>query len=115
MLSKKSPRKICRIGIRNYRTGVKGFLNQRCVLAPDLESILRTRMRKIVFRQHRPAGDPPPCPRSGCYRGQSGNLMLNLRLTGTYSSDQLIGAQRPKQEERPILSTADCTAIQLRI
>jgi hypothetical protein len=30
------------------------FLNQRCVLAPDLESILRSWTRKILFRQHRP-------------------------------------------------------------
>src|SRR3954449_3888670 len=31
-------------------------LNQRCALAPDLESILRARMRKILFRQYRPIG-----------------------------------------------------------
>src|SRR5712691_3368603 len=54
MLSKKSPRKSCGIGIRNNRIEANGFLNQRCALAPDLESILRTRMSKIVFRQYRP-------------------------------------------------------------
>jgi hypothetical protein len=53
MLSKKSPRTSCRIRIRNNRIGANGFLNQRCALAPDLESILRARMSKIVFRQHR--------------------------------------------------------------
>src|SRR5262245_41835123 len=57
MLSKKSPQTSCRIRIRNDRIGANGFLNQRCALAPDLESILRARMSKIVFRQHRSKGD----------------------------------------------------------
>src|SRR5262245_36380446 len=57
MLSKKSPQTSCRIRIRNDRIGANGFLNQRCALAPDLESILRARMSKIVFRQHRPKAD----------------------------------------------------------
>src|SRR5262245_9576727 len=57
MLSKKSPQTSCRIRIRNDRIGANGFLNQRCALAPDLESILRARMSKIVFRQHRPTAD----------------------------------------------------------
>jgi hypothetical protein len=30
------------------------ILNQHCALPPDLKSILRARMSKIVFRQHRP-------------------------------------------------------------
>jgi hypothetical protein len=59
MLSKKSPRTSCRIRIRNNRIGVNGFLNHRCVLVPDLKSILRARMRKIVFRQHRPRPEFP--------------------------------------------------------
>src|SRR5215208_1797332 len=53
MLSKKSPRGSCGIGKRNNRIGRTGSLNQRCALAPDLESILRGRTRKILFRQHR--------------------------------------------------------------
>jgi hypothetical protein len=53
MLSKKSPRTSCRIRIRNNRIGANGFLSQRCALAPDLESILRARISKIVFRQYR--------------------------------------------------------------
>src|SRR5262245_63233 len=57
MLSKKSPQTSCRIRIRNDRFRANGFLNQRCALAPDLESILRARMSKIVFRQHRPNPD----------------------------------------------------------
>ena len=57
MLSKKSPRTSCRIEIRNNRIGANGFLNQRCALAPDLESILRARMRKIVLQQNLPAAD----------------------------------------------------------
>src|SRR5215204_2554942 len=57
MLSKKSPRGSCGIGKRNNRIGRTGSLNQRCALAPDLESILRGRTRKILFRQHRPITD----------------------------------------------------------
>ena len=53
MLLKKSPRRSRGIGIRNNRIGENGYLNQRCVLAPDLESILRARMGKILFQQHR--------------------------------------------------------------
>jgi hypothetical protein len=30
------------------------ILNQHCALPPDLKSILRARMSKIVFRQYRP-------------------------------------------------------------
>src|SRR3954447_18448061 len=52
--SKKSPRRICGIGKRNDRIDENGFVSQCCALAPDLESILRARIRKILFRQHRP-------------------------------------------------------------
>src|SRR5436190_24291754 len=57
MLSKKSPRTICRIGICNNRIGAKGFSNRNCASAPSLESIFRARVSKIVFRQHRPRAD----------------------------------------------------------
>ena len=33
----KSPRRSCRIKIRNNRIGANGYLNQRCALTPDLE------------------------------------------------------------------------------
>src|SRR5436309_8054997 len=39
--------------MRNNRIGVNGFLNQPCALIPDLESIMRARMRKIVLQQNR--------------------------------------------------------------
>src|SRR5215208_2646457 len=41
---RKRPRTGCRIRIRNNRIGANGLLNRRCVLAPDVESILRGRM-----------------------------------------------------------------------
>ena len=47
--------------IRNNRIGANGFLNQRCASTPDLESILRARMGKIVLQHN---------------RGQSGPLVL---------------------------------------
>src|SRR5438874_10237574 len=49
----KSPRRSCRIKIRNNRIGANGFLNQRCALTPDLESILRTQTGKILLQQNR--------------------------------------------------------------
>jgi hypothetical protein len=36
------------------RIGEGGFSNQYCASAPDLESILRTQIRKIVLQQYRP-------------------------------------------------------------
>src|SRR5262249_21232429 len=39
--------------MRNNRIGANGFLNQRCALTPDPESILRARTGKIVL-QHNP-------------------------------------------------------------
>src|SRR5205807_1356942 len=53
MLSKKSPRTNCRIGICNNRIGANGFSNRNCGSAPSLESIFRAGVSKIVFRQHR--------------------------------------------------------------
>src|SRR5436190_24302054 len=53
ILLQKSPRRSCRIKIRNNRIGANGFLNQRCALTPDLESILRTQTGKILLQQNR--------------------------------------------------------------
>ena len=53
ILLQKSPQRSCKRKIRNNGIGTNGFLNQRCALAPDLESILRARMSKIVFQQYR--------------------------------------------------------------
>src|SRR5436309_14727329 len=57
ILLQKSPRRSCRIKIRNNRIGANGFLNQRCALTPDLESILRTQMGKILLQQNLPQAD----------------------------------------------------------
>ena len=38
--------------MRNNRIGTNGFLNQRCALAPNFESMLLVRTLKI-FLQHR--------------------------------------------------------------
>src|SRR4051794_10006209 len=54
ILLQKSPRRSCRIKIRNNRIGANGFLNQRCALTPDLESILRTQTGKILLQQNLP-------------------------------------------------------------
>src|SRR5205823_10663446 len=49
----KSPWRSSRIKIRNNRIGANRFLNQPCALIPDLESIMRARMRKIVLQHNR--------------------------------------------------------------
>src|SRR4029079_4623221 len=54
----KSPRRGCRIEIRNNRIEAIELLNQCCASAPDLESILRARMSKIVL-QHNPSLSGP--------------------------------------------------------
>jgi len=48
----KSPRRGWSRKIRNNRIGANGFLNQRCASTPDLESILRARMGKIVLQHN---------------------------------------------------------------
>src|SRR5438128_2902878 len=57
ILLQKSPRRSCRIKIRNNRIGANGFLNQRCALTPDFESILRTQTGKILLQQNLPKED----------------------------------------------------------
>src|SRR6266516_5418474 len=49
----KSSLRGCRIKICNNRIGANGFLNQRCALTPDLESILRAWTGKIVLQHNR--------------------------------------------------------------
>jgi hypothetical protein len=41
----------------NNRIGANGFLNQRCALTPDLESILRAGTGKIVLQHNLPEAD----------------------------------------------------------
>ena len=53
----KSPRRGCRIEIRNNRIDAIGLLYQCCALAPNLKSILRARMRKIVLQHNLPQAD----------------------------------------------------------
>jgi hypothetical protein len=53
----KSPSKLCEIEICNDRIGANGFLNRRCVCAPDIEAILLAKMRKIFLQQYLPQPD----------------------------------------------------------
>jgi hypothetical protein len=55
MLLKKSPRKICRIQIRNNRIMGAGFLNRTCAFAAHVVSMLLGVPIKILFQQHRQA------------------------------------------------------------
>lgn len=50
----KSPRRECRIEVRNNRIDGNGSVNQRCVSAPGLESMFLARRPKIFLQQHLP-------------------------------------------------------------
>ena len=47
------------IEIRNNRIGGDGFLNQRCVSVPAIESIFLARRPKILLQQNLPGTDIP--------------------------------------------------------
>src|SRR5438477_12958995 len=81
ILLQKSPRRSCRIKMRNNRIGVNGFLNQPCTLIPDLESILRTRMRKIVLQHNLPGADS--CTAAN---DELTNLLYQPPISGTFAS-----------------------------
>src|SRR5437899_2507008 len=81
MLSKKSPQTSCRIRIRNDRIAPTGFLNQRCAFAPDFESMLRARIAKIAFRQHRPLASISSRRPTSDVRRTSGRILLNESLS----------------------------------
>jgi enoyl-ACP reductase-like protein len=57
MLSKKSPKEICRIRIRNNRIVGANFLNRSCAFDARLESMLLGSSVKTLFRQHRRCAD----------------------------------------------------------
>src|SRR5260370_30586511 len=85
----KSPPRGCRIKICNNRIGANGFLNQRCALTPDLESILRTQTGKILLQHDLPQADMPilvprtdaalspvPCPQHQAFMNASRSVLI---------------------------------------
>jgi hypothetical protein len=54
ILLQKSPSRCCGIVIWNNRIGVSTLLNQRCVLALNIESMFRVEMLKILLQQYLP-------------------------------------------------------------
>jgi hypothetical protein len=54
LLLQKSPNGLCEIEICNNRIGARASLNRCCALAPDLESMLRDEMLKILLQQYLP-------------------------------------------------------------
>src|SRR5712692_2191431 len=68
-----------------------GFLNQRCALAPDLESILRTRMRKFFLQQNLPTAEVTSAGFEftfGCEPGLSdGCTWLQVEFHGTTTGE----------------------------
>jgi hypothetical protein len=62
MLSKKSPKRSCRIELRNNRLRQLDLLNQCCVSEGDLESFFLGETPKFFFRQYRSIASILPCP-----------------------------------------------------
>jgi hypothetical protein len=58
----KSPNRLCEIEICNDRIGARAFLNRCCAFAPDLESMLRDKMLKILLQQYRHQAAVLECP-----------------------------------------------------
>jgi hypothetical protein len=58
----KSPNRLCEIEICNDRIGARAFLNRCCAFAPDLESMLRDKMLKILLQQYLHERDLPATP-----------------------------------------------------
>src|SRR2546429_7187049 len=77
----KSPWRSCKIKICNNRIGANGFLNQRCALTPDLESILRAWTGKIVLQHNLPGAD-------SCTAANDvlTNLLYQPPISGTFAS-----------------------------
>jgi hypothetical protein len=67
--------------IRNNRIGTNGFLNQRCLLVLDLESISRARMSKILLQQNRPDSEVSERPDDFGFLGYSGLVVLTANLS----------------------------------
>jgi hypothetical protein len=64
----KSPSRLCEIEICNNRIGASVLLNRYCSFVPDLESMFRDQMSKILLQHNRaPSGHKPgivSCPLS---------------------------------------------------
>jgi hypothetical protein len=56
----KSPSSLCEIEICNDRIGPRAPLNRCCAFAPDLESMLRDKMLKILLQHNLPHPDISP-------------------------------------------------------
>jgi hypothetical protein len=80
------------IKMRNNRIGASGFLNQRCALTPDLESILRARTGKIVL-QHNP-------PESGQIADVSVSPVCANRVITQRGQQHPIRSPRRRGEQR---------------
>src|SRR5262249_23850731 len=53
----KSPSRLCEIEICNNRIGASVLLNRCCSFVPDLESMFRDQMQKILLQHNLPIGD----------------------------------------------------------
>src|SRR5262249_8690000 len=53
----KSPSRLCEIEICNNRIGASVLLNRCCSFVPDLESMFRDQMQKILLQHNLPRGD----------------------------------------------------------
>jgi hypothetical protein len=90
ILLQKSPSSLCEIEICNDRIGARAPLNRCCAFAPDLESMLRDKMLKILLQHNRHQADLPSSHDHVRLARRSGNHLNVLRFPliaqKTYSS-----------------------------
>jgi hypothetical protein len=94
----KSPSSLCEIEICNDRIGARAPLNRCCAFAPDLESMLRDKMLKILLQHNRHISDLRLRPSDVCYWGKLRNDVWAARPFGRSRSTRRrepAGAAKP--------------------
>src|SRR5262249_47999401 len=75
----KSPSRLCEIEICNNRIGASVLLNRCCSFVPDLESMFRDQMQKILLQHNRHKADMRVVALDVRLRGQSGHSPRRAR------------------------------------
>ena len=87
ILLQKSPSSLCEIEICNDRIGARAPLNRCCAFAPDLESMLRDKMLKILLQQY--------LPRTDSCIATSEAVLVGYSITSSARASSVGGTVRP--------------------
>ena len=103
ILLQKSARNTLRAKIGNNRIGANLILNQHCALAPDLDSILHARVRKIFLQQYLPIGDMHMLPVFAASSSSVGWITRGAVSALGGQSEFPLG--RPRRDARPAMGS----------